>query len=246
MIHNELSFSLALNRAVTESGEANGIGTYSEKLLHRTLKYYFEPDESKHEVACFGSVADICNEQGIIEIQTRSFNKLIPKLERFLPNTKVTIVFPVIENKKICRINTETGERLPEKKSPKRGRIFDSLAEISMIRRFIPNDNLTILVVMVDVTETRMLNGKIKVGRKQTNKINSIPTAINSITKFSSIEDYRPLWPDELNDGFTAADFERCTKLSGIAAHSSLMLFLDLGILRRERKGREAYQYYIQ
>lgn len=243
---DEVSFSVAKDRAIVKDAEGSGIGTLGEKLLHRTLKYYLEPDESKHEIGCFGSVADIRNEDGIIEIQTRSFSKLIPKLERFLDKERVTVVYPVIENKRICRINTETGESLPPRKSSKRGRPSDALAEISMIRRFIPNGNLRILVVMVDVTETRMLNGKMQVGRKKTAKINCIPTKLNGVIQLDSPEDYRQLLPYGLPESFTSAEFERHSGLRDIGAHGALMLLMQLGILTREKKGRDPYQYSLK
>lgn len=56
----------------------------SEKTLHAVLKNYYEPDENKHEVAIDGYYADIFNDSGIIEIQTRQLNKLRDKLAVFL------------------------------------------------------------------------------------------------------------------------------------------------------------------
>ena len=48
------------------------IGLLGEKILHAGLKLYFEPNSDFHEVKVSGFVADICNAEGIIEIQTRS------------------------------------------------------------------------------------------------------------------------------------------------------------------------------
>ena len=244
MIDN-IKFALALNRAVLGGEHQNGIGTYGEKMLHRTLKFYFEPDESKHEIDHLGSVADILNENGIIEIQTRSFSKLIPKLERFLEKDKVTVVCPIIENKTICRIDQESGETNPPRKSRKKGRVSDTLAEISLIRRFIPHENLNILVVMLDADETRLLKGRLKVGRKRTDKINCIPTSLNQIIDLRTTSDYYQLLPDGLKDEFTAVDFERISGHKGIGAHGALMLLLQLGILSRSRVGKEPYIYKI-
>ncbi len=59
------------------------IGLLGEKVLHAGLKFYFEPNSDFHEVKINGFVADICNAEGIIEIQTRSLGKLKRKLEVF-------------------------------------------------------------------------------------------------------------------------------------------------------------------
>ena len=244
MIDN-LAFALALNRAVLGAEHQSGIGTYGEKMLHRSLKFYFEPDESKHEIEHLGSVADILNENGIIEIQTRSFSKLIPKLERFLENDRVTVVYPVIENKTICRIDQESGETNPPRKSKKKGKSSDALAEISLIRRYIPHHNLRILVVMLDANETRLLKGKLKVGRKRTDKINCLPTSLNRMISLERAEDYYQLLPEGLPGEFTATEFEKISGHKGIAAHGSLMLLLQLGVLSRERTENKAYIYTI-
>ena len=47
---NNISFSKAVERA-REGYEDGGIGTFNEKFLHRALKFYFEPDETKHASA---------------------------------------------------------------------------------------------------------------------------------------------------------------------------------------------------
>ncbi len=241
----KISFSEAIEIASASEAAQGGIGTYGEKMLHRSLKFYFETDESKHEIALLGSVADIRNEEGIVEIQTRSFNKLVPKLERFLPLEKVTVVCPIIENKRICRIDSESGESLPSRKSAKRGRAIHALSELSMIRRFIPHENLTVLVMLVNVDETRLLSGKIRVGRKRTSKINCIPTSLGSVIELKSSDDYRLLLPTDMPESFTALEFEKISGLRGIGAHGALALLLQLGILTRERKGNQAYTYML-
>ena len=240
---NKLSFFDAIDRA-TAGYDDGGIGTFSEKILHRTLKFYFEPDETKHEIEHHGAVADILGDGGVIEIQTRSLGKLKPKLDRFLSDTMVTVVHPIIETKRICRVDTETGESLPPRKSAKRGRASDALCEIGAIRQYLPNNNLTIILVFVDVIETRMLTGNKKVGRKKTQKLDCIPTSLNSTLVLQRREDYFALLPEDLPCEFSAAEFEKITKMKGIDSHTALMLLLKLGVLTRERVGR-AYTYKI-
>ena len=248
MVDN-LKFALALNRAALGFEYNKGIGTYSEKMLHRSLKFYFEPDEVYHEIEYCGAVADIKSDDGIIEIQTRAFENLIPKLSKFLVNDRVTVVYPIIENRVISRYDPETGEANTPRKSRKKGRCSDALAEIAKIREFIPNEKLRILVVMLDATETRLLKGKNKIGRKRTDKINCIPIALNRIISFESASDYAKLLPQELGERFTAVEFERVCGIKHIGSHGALMLLLKLGLLERERSGRAAYVYtkkYIQ
>lgn len=239
-------FSLARDRAIATSDGQGGIGTYGERMVHKSLKYFLEPDDDNHEVAIYGSVADVRNDNGIFEIQTGAFNKLNPKLERFLTEEHVTVVCPIIENKYITRIDTESGESTPPRRSPKKGRPWHALAEIAMIRRFIPHDNLTILVMMLDADEIRRMKGKTRIGRKATAKINTIPISLNRVIELKTADDYRALIPEGLSDGFTQSEFEGKSGLRKIGAHGALMLLIQLGILSRNRQGREAYKYYFK
>ena len=244
MIDND-KFAEARAAAITDGKSNNLIGTLGEKLIHKTLKYYIEPDVSRHEISYLGHVADIFNESGIFEIQTRSFQKLKTKLNDFLPSERVTVVYPIVENKTICRIDTESGESSPPRKSPKKGRVSDALGEIAMIRGFIPNDRLKIVIFLLDAEETRMVNGSVRIGRKRTQKIDCVPTKLNSVIELSSAEDYCNLLPKELPDAFTSVEFEKCSGLKGVGVHGALMLLLNLGILSRERKGRAPYMYFV-
>ncbi|MBQ8302972.1 MAG: hypothetical protein IJX97_05490 [Clostridia bacterium] len=232
--------------ALCDAFPKESIGTQSEKNLHKTLKYLIEPDSNNHEKEFLGSVCDILNDEGIIEIQTRSFDKLVPKLEKFLPVSQVTVVYPIVERKSILYIDVESGESIPPKRSPKKGSLTSALPEISKIKNFIPHDNLRILLVFLDATETRMLNGKKKVGRHKTAKIDLMPTAINSIIEFRDAEDFAVLLPQKLNDEFSSLDFEKVSHLHAIELHNSLMLLLHLGLVTREKRGGRSYVYSVK
>lgn len=97
------------------------IGTLSEKRLHLVLKKYFCDDEAKHEVKLGLYFLDIFNDE-IIEIQTRSMNKLRNKLDYFLDDYKVTIVYPIAHTKWMQWIDEATGEVTKRRKSPKCGK----------------------------------------------------------------------------------------------------------------------------
>lgn len=64
--------------------------------------------------------ADIYNEHGIIEIQTRQLNKLRDKLSVFLNEYQVRVVYPMPYEKYLSWIEPETGDITSRRKSPKR------------------------------------------------------------------------------------------------------------------------------
>ena len=114
-------FTAAKNKIIGTTRQRDKIGTLSEKTVHAVVKNFYEPDEKKQEVFIEGLYADIYNGDEIIEIQTRNFEKLCKKLDRFLPLYPVTIVFPIPDTKWIYWIDPETGSCSQKRKSPKKG-----------------------------------------------------------------------------------------------------------------------------
>ena len=67
------------------------INTYNESSLHKTLKKLYSLENSyQTEVKKDGFVFDIISDKNeIIEIQTQSIEKLIPKIEYAIKNKKL-------------------------------------------------------------------------------------------------------------------------------------------------------------
>lgn len=51
--------------------------------MHSVIKYFIEPDASKHESRVGNSIVDVKNESGVFEVQTASFNVLRKNCRRF-------------------------------------------------------------------------------------------------------------------------------------------------------------------
>ncbi len=119
-IDNE-RFEQARRKVIGEERKREGIGTLSEKTVHAVLKHYYAPDTAAQEIPVGDFVADIRTEEGIIEIQTRSFDSMRKKLAAFLPLYPVTVVYPIPHIKWLRWIDEETGEASPKRKSPKKG-----------------------------------------------------------------------------------------------------------------------------
>ncbi len=242
MIDN-IRFSEARIKVLAESGERAGIGTLGEKLLHRTLKLYFEPRREHHEVEYLGSIADIKNEEGVTEIQTRSFERLVPKLLKFLPRTPVTIIYPIISEKRLFWLDKETGELTAPRKSPKHGKPSDALHELSRLADFVAHKALTVKLVFISVDEYKLLDGWDKTGKRGAGCIERIPREITYIVTLRTLKDYAALIPDSLGNSFTAKEFNRATALRGRRAYFSLKFLLDKGLLVRSMGEKRAYIY---
>lgn len=238
-------FETAKNRIIGRSHNDKGIGTLSEKTVHAVLKNFYEPDEDYHEVALEGYFADIYNEQGIVEIQTRSFNKLRDKLSVFLELYPVTVVYPIPYNKWIGWINEETGEISPLRKSPRHYTMYDAFFELYKIKNYLKHPNLKIELVLMDMEEYKCLNGWDKTRKQGATRSDRIPLGINRIIKVEQPEDYMQFVPFELEKEFTSADFAKAAKINKESASLVLNILHELGTVERlGRKGR-SYLYRV-
>lgn len=196
----------------------SGIGTLGEKTLHAILKHYFEPDERNHETKIGKYYADIVNENGIIEIQTRNFNALRLKLSAFLENSEVTIVYPIAHQKWLIWIDNETGEITKKRKSPKVGRLYEAFFELYKIKPLLTHPNLKLCIVMLDMTEYRNLDGWSGDKKKGSSRYERIPNDIVDEIHIDSAADYIKLIPLNLPENFTSKDFQ---KESGLNLHNA-------------------------
>ena len=220
-----------------------GIGTLGERSLHRILKLYTDPCRENHEVSYLGYVVDVMNSDGITEVQTRDFARLLPKLSAFLRETRVTVIYPITRIRTLVWLDPETGEASKPRRSPKRGKPSDALPELSRLLPVIGNDRLTVKIFMLDTEDYKERNGRGRDRKHYATRYERLPTELVDIIELNSRDDYRALIPSGLADGFTAADFDRASSLRGMRAHFSLKFLLELGLLTREKEGR-VYRYY--
>lgn len=228
---------------LSESGESGGIGRLAEKSLHKTLKYYIEPNAEYHEVKFLGSVADIMRDGAIYEIQTRGCEKLRAKLLKFLANAKVTVVLPLCENKSVAWIDKETGEILKSHKSPKKEGLFDAIFELSKIREFLSNSNFSVKLIFLDVSEYRYLDGWDKSGKRGSTRLERIPNKLLSEIDIKDKSDIALLLPFSKGEEFSAKELARKTKMRGRKNYYVLRFLLDTGIIEKSREEGRAFIY---
>ncbi len=223
-----------------DSYSESGIGTLSEKSLHRILKLYIDPNEEHHEVDFLGSVADVLNEDGIFEIQTRSIERLKPKLSKFLPSSKVTVVLPLAEEKVMRWLDKSTGELSEPRMSPKHETVYSAMRELYKIRRNLLDENIRIKLIFLKTEEYRYLDGWDKTGKKGSTRLERIPTEITDEIDISSSRDYAKYIPTSLPEKFTAKELCRAAKFSPKITSYVVGLLVFTGALEHvENRGRE-------
>ena len=237
------TFALARARAVSLERARGGIGTLGEKTLHAVLKYYYEADEARHEVKIGPFVADIVGEDGIVEIQTRSFERLRKKLEAWLEVCAVTVVYPIPNQKWLLWIDGETGEITKKRKSPKRGGIHDALPELYKIRQLLSHPNFALCIALVDLEEYRRLDGWSRDKKRGSTRCERIPVGLAGEHLFRCPGDYLAFVPGSLAERFTTRDLARAVKIPLRTAQTGLNILHHLGAVRRVGKQGNLYVY---
>lgn len=226
-----MKFRYACDKIINKERKQNGIGTLGEKTLHAVLKCYFEPHEDNQEIRLGGYVADIVGENGVIEIQTRNFNALRNKLERFLEFCNVTVVFPIAQIKYLSWLDMDTGEIVSKRKSPKTGNIYDSLKELYKIKYTLDNPRMNFCAVMLELEEIRYLNGWSNDKKRGSTRYDRIPINIIDEIYFNCSNDYRIFIPKSLPIEFTSLDFARCAKIKRNIAQLAINILFYLELI---------------
>ena len=225
-------FSEACRGLCGEVPSRKKIGVLSEKTLHSVIKRFIEPNEALQEVKVGGYYADIKNDDGIFEVQTRSFNRLRAKLKSYLETETVTIVYPIPAVKRLIWIDAQTGELTTPRKSPKHGSYFDAFPELYKLDMLIANESLRVLLLLVDMDEYRYLNGWSADGKKGSTRHERYPLALADSLLLATKEDYEGLLPSDLCSRFTSKEFASAVKTRLRIAQTVLTVLSKRGAIQ--------------
>lgn len=245
-MENEL-FELAV-QASTRIPPKNVIGTKSEYRVHGALKYYFQPDDTLHEVKVNGFICDAVSEDGceITEIQTRAFSHLKKKLTSLTKDHLVTVIYPVITEKRVLVTYAESGET-SIRKSPKKGKASDIFYEIYSLRDLLLCKNLRFRIALITADEYRVYGGT-KETRKPFQKPLSterIPTELIKVIDLFSPADYSVFLPESLPECFGSEIFAKAVGIPRREAGYMLNPLTWLGVIRQIGKAGNARIYEI-
>lgn len=213
-----------------------GIGTLSEKTVHALLKRCIDPDPSHQEVPLEGYVADIFADGAVTEIQTAQFNKLRGKLEAFLPHWPVTVVYPIPREKWIIWVDGETGACKSRRKSPVRGSVYSAFPELYKIKTFLLDPNLRLKLVLLDVEEYRLLDGKRSDRNRSAGRVDRIPLRLAGEAALDTPDDYRQFIPEGLAEPFTSRELAEAARIRLPLAQIGAHILCHVGVLERSGK----------
>ena len=220
-------FQKACDEIINIEREKNGIGTAHQEF--RIGRY----------------VADIFRGDEIIEIQTRNFNAMRRKLDLFLEQYPVTIVYPIVHTKWLCWIDEATGEISKKRKSPKKGTTYDAYYELYKIKQYLVHPNLHLCLVLIDAEEYRLLNGWSRDKKRGSTRFDRIPTKLVDEFYIGNPKEYGCMIPEDLPEPFSSKDFARKAGISQGNAQLALNILNYIEAVARVGKKGNAYLYKL-
>ena len=165
------------------------------------------------------------------------------KLNYFLQNHNVTIIYPVAHTKWISWLDMDTGELTPKRKSPKTGTFYQIIPELYKIKMFVNNPRLHFIISLIDVEETRYLNGWSHDKKRGSSRMDGIPVEIYDEVRIDTFADYRIFLPDTLPEQFTSKDLGKVAKIPQNKASTLLNILLETKVIHRIGKSGKSYLY---
>jgi len=229
----------------------------NESSLHRTLKYQYAGPGGKTEEVVGNFVADGVRKNGeYIEVQTGSFAPLKKKVKEFASYAKVRIIHPIAVNKIIEVYEPVSGRKAARKKqtkqnggllyrrrSSKKGspwNIFDALMhapELPLIKR------VTIEIVMADIIEKRVRDGKGSWRRKGISIHDRQLALWHESIVFKKPADYLRFIPFEKNEEFTTSLLAERAGIDKLTARKALYVLTKLKVVKRTGKKGNSLVY---
>lgn len=239
------AFEAAKQKIIGIDRQRLGIGTLSEKTVHAVVKNFYQPDEDHQEIPIENFVADIYNNGEIIEIQTRSFDRLRPKLECFLPLYPVTVVYPIPHEKWVIWVDEESGEFSKPRRSPRKGTPYSAFPELYKIKAYLKHPNLRLRFLLMDMEEYKLLNGWSRDRKKGSTRYDRIPTELVEEVEITCLEDYLQFVPIDLPGRFTVKDFAKAAHIPARLAGTVINILTYIGTITRVGKLGRAYLYEV-
>jgi hypothetical protein len=132
-----------------------GIGTLRERPLHADLKRWYAQPGDRLEVPVDGYVIDLVRGELLIEIQTRDFVKMRPKVTALLARgRRLRIVHPIATHRWLVQVDPD-GVPLTRRRSPRHGALADLAAELVSFPELLAEAGLEIEVLLVAEEEYR-------------------------------------------------------------------------------------------
>jgi len=219
-----------------------GIGTLQERSLHAKIKEIYNTPDSEVEVTVDGFVIDVVKGDLLIEIQTRKFSAIKDKLFKLMKNHPVRLVHPIAQEKWVIR-QSEDGEVIGRRRSPKKMGFLNIFEELVSIPTFIIHSNFEIEVLLTKEEETRVNDGKGSWRKKGWSSVDRDLVEILDRKLFTTPSDFLGLMPDTIKEPFTTKTLSETLKIPRHLVQKMTYCMRKMGALKVVGKEGNAHLY---
>ncbi|MHA1987552.1 MAG: hypothetical protein ACW98D_13015 [Promethearchaeota archaeon] len=215
------------------------IGTLHESSLHADLKLWYKESEDKLEEPLENFIIDIVRDDLLIEIQTKNFSTIKKKLEKLIDSHRVLLIHPIIRDKWIINMDSQSNKVSKPRLSPIHNSYVDIFEELVRIPELILNPNFTIELPLVQIDEYRRNDGKGSRRRKGWSIYDRKLVHILEKKVFYTPTDFLMLKPTSLKTPFTNKDLAYSLKKPLRLAQKMSYCLRKMGIIKVVgKKGR--------
>lgn len=223
----------------------SGIGTLRERHLHATLKQWYAEPGDRHEVAIDGFVIDIVRDDLLIEVQTRGFAGMKPKVKALLGRGhRVRIVHPIAADRWIVNVQSD-GTVLSRRLSPRHGAFADVASELITFPELLAQPTFEIEVLMTAEEEYRHLVPGMCWRRKGWTVIERRLVDVLDRAVLGAPADLLALLPAGLPQPFTTADLAIELRRPRRTAQHLAYCLARAGVVEAVGKRAHAIEYRI-
>lgn len=222
-----------------------GINTFNEKALHLDLKAWYAQPEDQFEVPIDGYIIDLVRGDLLVEIQTRNFAAIRPKLTKLIRQHPVKLIFPIPQEKWVVKLADGEPSALSRRKSPKRGVVEHLFQELIHIPTLLLDPNFSLDVLLIHEEETRRPNENFRWRRPWVTQERRLLRVVGHYC-FTTPWDLAALLPVGLNHAFTTADLAAAVAQPRALAQKMAYCLAKLDIIRVVGKQRNAFLYQVQ
>ncbi|MFB9862266.1 hypothetical protein [Rufibacter immobilis] len=187
--------------------EKNGINLQNERSLHAALKQWYAQPHDRLEVPVGGFVIDLVRGQQLVEIQTRNFTAIRPKLQTLLSEEhRVHLLHPITYEKWVVQVDPKTSAVRSRRKSPYRGTLSDAFEELVRLPELVAHPHFSLELVLIREEEVRCRDGKGSKWRKKESIKDRRLVEVVSTHQFHGPADFLRFLPPHLPAPFSNKD----------------------------------------
>lgn len=230
-------------RILTAEREIKSIGELGEKTIHAVVKDYIAVKDEYKEIKVGKYVADIFDGERIYEIQSAGWGYLRHKLDAFLEEYPVTVIYPLPHKKLIIWINPETGELIAKNKSPITGSVYEAFKEFYRIKAYLPHPNLSLRLLLIDMEEYRLADGWSRDKKRGSHRIDRYPLGLVDDILLAGADDFKKLIPDEISEPFTVKELAKYLHVRKAKIGFFVNVLRDMDVIEFVGRKKREYLY---